>query len=787
VKYVVLIAAIVVLAIGSIAIAEWKPAEGPLSTRWTNKVTPGNALPEYPRPQMARSDWQNLNGLWDYALVAKDAVRPHQFDGQILVPFAVESALSGVMKKVAPDQAVWYRRTFSVPKAWFGRRVLLNFGGVDWETAVWLNGQKLGEHRGGYDPFSFDATDALRSGGNEVILRVRDPTDEGYQPRGKQVLKPGGIWYTPTTGIWQTVWLEPVPETYVRSIRIVPDLDGSAVKVTIDADGGEVALTAVADGKEVGTAQGTAGRTLAVKLEDVRTWSPDAPFLYDLKIRLTVDGKTDELSSYFGMRKIEVRRDELGINRLFLNGKPLFQYGPLDQGFWPDGLYTAPTDEALRYDIEVTKKLGMNMVRKHVKVEPDRWYYWCDKLGLLVWQDMPSGGNKGPEGQANFRRELKAVVEAFINHPSIVMWVPFNEGWGQHDTEQIVALIRHWDPTRLVNNASGWSDRKVGDVHDIHSYPGPGTSPVEEDRAVVLGEFGGLGLPISGHTWQQKKNWAYRSFENREALNDGYVALLSKLRPLIGCGLSAAVYTQTSDVEVEVNGLMTYDRAIVKISDPVPIDEFLWKPLMPRLGHPVRVDGSLGEWGKPAIKLSGPAKHWKGPADMSVKVHWGSDGKALCVAAEVTDDRQANAQKKDLIWNGDALQMGLVTADKVHWNIGLALAAEGVAFHQWAGKGDTLAKAAQYAVIRDNDAKTTHYELRLPLDALGLKPGARFGFNIVFFDDDDGKGHRYWLQLAPGLAGLHDIKLYPRFMLAKQMKGTRPESKHPMIRTRRLP
>jgi hypothetical protein len=762
VKRVLSIAAVAGLAVASIAMAEWKPAEGPLSTRWTNKVTPDNALPEYPRPQMARADWQNLNGLWDYAVVAKGADRPKQFDGQILIPFAVESALSGVMKKVTPDQAVWYRRTFSVPEAWSERRVLLNFGGVDWETTVWLNGRKLGEHRGGYDPFSFDVADALRSGNNELVLRVWDPTDEGYQPRGKQVLKPGGIWYTPTTGIWQTVWLEPVPETYVRSIRIVPDVDASAVKVTVDADGGQLELTAMADGKEVGTARGAAGQKLVLKLDDVRTWSPDDPFLYDLKIKLTADGKTDELSSYFGMRKIEVRRDNLGINRLFLNGKPLFQHGPLDQGFWPDGLYTAPTDEALRYDIEVTKKLGMNMARKHVKVEPDRWYYWCDKLGLLVWQDMPSGNNKGPEGQANFCRELKAVVEAFSNHPSIVMWVPFNEGWGQHDTEQIVASIKQWDPTRLVNNASGWADRKVGDVHDIHSYPGPGTSPVEEDRAVVLGEFGGLGLPISGHTWQQEKNWGYRSFENRKALNDGYVALLSKLRPLIGCGLAAAVYTQTSDVEVEVNGLMTYDRAIIKISDPVPIDELLWKPLMPRLDRPVKVDGSLSDWGEPAIRLRGPAKGWKGPEDLSVNLHWGSDGEALSVAAEVTDDRHANSQQGDLIWNGDALQMGLLTEEKIHWNIGLARTKQGVVFHQWSGKGDTLHKTAEYIAVRDDDAKTTRYELRLPLNTLEIKTGARFSFNVVVFDDDDGNGQRYWLELAPGLAGqIHDVTLYP--------------------------
>jgi hypothetical protein len=569
-----LLAACLWCAVDQLAQADWKPAAGPLATRWTKNVTPDNAWREYPRPQMVRQDWANLNGLWDYSIQPKEAAEPEGWEGQILVPFCVESALSGVMKKVTPQQAVWYRRTFSVHEGWSGRRVLLHFGAVDWEATVWLNGRQVGQHRGGYDPFSFDVTWALQEGKNTIVVRVWDPTDTSYQPRGKQVLKPGGIWYTPTTGIWQTVWLEPVPQSYVYGLQIVPDVDASLVRVTVKAGGakaaeGKLELQALAKGETVAAAGGPAGQPIGLKLTAPKLWSPDEPFLYDLRIKLSANGASDEVSSYFGMRKIAVGKDKDGINRLMLNGKPLFQFGPLDQGFWPDGLYTAPCDEALRYDIETTKRLGMNMARKHVKVEPARWYYWCDKLGLMVWQDMPSGNNKGPEGQENFRRELRNVVEAFANHPSIVMWVPFNEGWGQHDTEQIVRFVRELEPSRepsrLVNNASGWTDRKVGDVHDIHSYPGPAMPPLEEKRAAVLGEFGGLGLPLAGHTWQAEKNWGYRTFKSREELTDAYVNLLDKLWPMVGSGLCAAVYTQTSDVEIEVNGLMTYDRAMIKM------------------------------------------------------------------------------------------------------------------------------------------------------------------------------------------------------------------------------
>ncbi len=561
--------------------ASWRPAAGPLKTRWAKDVSPANALPDYPRPQMVREDWLNLNGLWDLAITSKEATRA-TFHEQILVPFPVESALSGVMRPVSENERIWYRRTFEVPAKWQGRRVLLHFGAVDYEATVLVNGQEVGRHRGGYDAFSFDVTDALKpSGENELLVAAWDPTDAGTQPRGKQIRKPHGIWYTPTSGIWQTVWLEPVNAAYITDLKITPDVDNGAVTVqpvTTPMLGAYMAEVTIHDGRKVVyTASITAPGQIKLPVKNARLWSPEDPHLYSLTISLKLGGRVvDQVESYFGMRKISLGKDAKGFTRLLLNNKPYFQFGPLDQGFWPDGLYTAPTDAALRYDIEMTKKLGYNMARKHVKIEPERWYYWCDKLGLLVWQDMPSGdkyiGPKDPditrsaESAAAFEQELTALIRGRENHPCIVMWVPYNEGWGQWDTARIVELVRKLDPTRLVNNTSGWSDRGVGDVNDMHKYPGPGSPEPEANRAVVLGEFGGLGLPVSGHTWQSQKNWGYRSFADSEALTAAYIDLAAKLFPLIDeKGLSAAVYTQTTDVEIEVNGLMTYDRALVKM------------------------------------------------------------------------------------------------------------------------------------------------------------------------------------------------------------------------------
>jgi len=550
---------------------EWKPATAPLMTRWAKDVSPENAHPEYPRPQMVRGDWLNLNGVWELAVLGPEAPVPSgkDFPLRILVPYPVESALSGVMQRA---DRVWYRRTFQIPEAWKGQRVLLHFQAVDWETNVLVNGREIGTHRGGYDAFSMDVTDALKPGGEqELEVRVFDPSSRGDQPRGKQVDDPRGIWYTPTTGIWQTVWLEPVPASRIGRLLVTPDVDASCLRLSVEGVGtGENhTIEAIARDGETPVALATGGVgaeiELAIPKDQLKLWSPNDPFLYDLTVTLKHgDTVLDEVASYFGMRKIELAKDDQGFTRIRLNGEFLFQVGPLDQGFWPDGLYTAPTDEALRYDIEVTKQLGFNMTRKHVKIEPYRWYYWCDKLGLLVWQDMPSGNNKTPESKEQFETELRQMVAGLRNHPSIIMWVIFNEGWGQHDTERYCEEIKKLDPSRLVNNASGWADKQAGDVLDIHKYPGPAAPQPEPKRAGVLGEFGGLGLGVDGHTWTDK-TWGYRGTESSLELTQRYQSLLRQVWQYREThAMSAAVYTQITDVETECNGLMTYDRAITK-------------------------------------------------------------------------------------------------------------------------------------------------------------------------------------------------------------------------------
>ena len=561
----------------------WKPAGDRISTRWAAEVGPASALPEYPRPQLVRPDWANLNGLWDYAITARDAGRPAAWDGKILVPFAIESSLSGVGKPVGRNNALWYRRTGDVPKAWRSGRVLLHFGAVDWECTVWVNGREAGTHRGGYDPFTYDVTGLLKRGrGQEIVLRVWDPTDEDNRgiARGKQVMEPHGIFYTAVTGIWQTVWMEPVPETYIARLDVTSDIRAGTLtfrpRIVGDPAGLSLTVTVERNGAAAGAARGPAAVAAVVGLDRPALWSPDDPALYDVKATLAREGReVDAVAGYAGLREISVAKDRQGFNRLVLNGEPLFQFGPLDQGWWPDGLYTAPTDAALRYDLETIKSLGMNMLRKHVKVEPDRLYSWCDRLGLLVWQDMPSALYKREAmaaddlavRDAQFEGEWKAVMDALRSHPSIVMWVPFNEGWGQYDTERIAAWTKSYDPTRLVNNASGWTDKGAGDTVDIHSYPGPDMPEPEEKRAAVLGEFGGLGLPLTGHLWQAEGNWGYRNFDDTAAFEARYTQLIKNLYPLVDRGLAAAVYTQTSDCEVEVNGLLTYDRAVLKL-DP---------------------------------------------------------------------------------------------------------------------------------------------------------------------------------------------------------------------------
>lgn len=560
----------------------WRPVGGKILTRWAKDVSPENVHSEYPRPQMVREEWLNLNGLWNYAIRPVEEGEPAEYDGKILVPFPIESSLSGVHKAVGAKNRLWYQRTFVLPKTWKQKKILLNFEAVDWETNVWVNGIKVGSHRGGYDPFAFDISRALtKKGDQKIVVSVWDPTTQGTQPRGKQVLNPRGIWYTAVTGIWRTVWLEPVNQVHIHSLKIIPDIDTKSATIHAECKGNAIPygiVVSVWDGKTiVARTGGRIGRQVRLTLPKPKLWSPDSPHLYKLEIKLE-DGygkDVDLVQSYFGMRKISLGEDASGIKRLFLNNRPLFQFGPLDQGWWPDGLYTAASDEALRYDVETTKELGFNMLRKHVKIEPRRFYYWCDTLGVLVWQDMPSGDiyirrddpdlDRSPESENQFMAELKCMLDTLYNHPSIVMWVPFNEGWGQFKTAAITSFIKEYDPTRLVNNTSGWADRGVGDVNDVHAYPGPAAPANEPNRAAVLGEFGGLGLPLSGHTWQAEENWGYRNYQNPEELTAAYLDLLSKLEVLIRSGLSAAVYTQTSDVEVEVNGLMTYDREVIKM------------------------------------------------------------------------------------------------------------------------------------------------------------------------------------------------------------------------------
>ena len=566
--------------------AQWKPVEATLTTDWTSKVTPENVWQEYPRPQLVREKWMNLNGLWEYAIRPKEEEKPDQFDGKILVPFAVESALSGVGKQVGDQNKLWYRRTFEVPENWNSERLILRFDAVDWELKVWVNGNYADSHTGGYDNSAFNITPFLKKDGlQEIVVSVYDPVDVGTQPRGKQVKNPNSIWYTSVTGIWQTVWLEPLAKENIETLRITPniDVDSIHIKVTCVNDNKQMNYEAlVFDNKKL-VSKGTIStlKTLKLSVPDAKLWTPDSPFLYDvIMILRDKNGKTvDSLKTYFGMRKISLGKDEKGITRMMLNNKFVFQHGFLDQGWWPDGLYTAPTDEALRYDIEMTKKMGFNLARKHVKVEPDRWYYWCDKLGLLVWQDMPSGDAYiNPGGQdttrthesgIQFMKELQEIMREKFNHPSIIVWVPFNEGWGQWKSVTVGEVIKINDPTRLVNVASGWVDRKSGDIHDIHAYPGPQMPEPEPFRAVVLGEYGGLGLPLEGHTWQKVNNWGYKNISNPADLADAYSELTSKLLDLKEKGLSAAVYTQTTDVEGEVNGMMRYDRRINKIAPEI--------------------------------------------------------------------------------------------------------------------------------------------------------------------------------------------------------------------------
>jgi len=567
--------------------AQWKPAGDKMRTLWADQIDPANVLPEYPRPILERQAWLNLNGLWDYAITDRGLAEPAKYDGKILVPFAIESSLSGVQKEINEKQELWYKRTFTVPASWKGKNVKLNFGAVDWRAEVFVNDILIGSHQGGYTPFSFDLTPFLTgSGAQKLVVRVWDPTNKGFQPRGKQVMEPNSIWYTAVTGIWQTVWLEPVSPNHITAIKSIPNIDTETVEVTVctsDCQSNDVVEVTVFDaGQSIATAKGLAGKALRLPITNPKLWSPESPVLYTLKVSLIRSGKAiDEVSSYTAMRKISTKRDATGIVRMQLNNKDYFHFGPLDQGWWPDGLYTAPTDEALLFDIKKTKDFGFNMIRKHVKVEPARWYYHCDREGILVWQDMPSGDmgnqwaariynggtdkNRSTESIENFYQEWKEIMDLCISNPSVVIWVPFNEAWGQFDTEKVAEWTALYDPSRLVNPASGGNHRDCGDILDIHNYPGPEMFLFDPKRVNVLGEYGGIGLALEGHLWWDKRNWGYIQFKDKREVTDEYIKYAKELQQMVKRGFSAAVYTQTTDVEGEVNGLMTYDRKQIKL------------------------------------------------------------------------------------------------------------------------------------------------------------------------------------------------------------------------------
>lgn len=580
----------------------WKPAKVSLTTKWGKEVTPTNAWTEYPRPQMQREVWMNLNGLWDYAVLTKGQQAPSKFDGQILVPFCLESSLSGVGKPLLPTQELWYNKKFTVPANWDGKDIVLHFDAVDWETKLWVNGKKVGEHKGGSDPFSFNITQYLNKNGEQhIVMSVWDPSDTDLQPRGKQVLDPKGIWYTSVSGIWQTVWLEPVNKTFVQQFVPTPDIDNSKINFTTTALGltgnEELHIVIKNEGKLIKDMVASFKNNIAVTIPSAKLWTPEYPNIYTVTVELRSKNEVvDKFNTYFAMRKISLGNDKNGYTRLMLNNKPVFQFGTLDQGWWPEGLLTPPSDAAMLFDLTKLKEMGFNMIRKHIKVEPSRYYYHADMIGMLLWQDMPSGfAGAGPthvaadskvdwvrpaESAKQFETEWKSIMDHLRFFPSIVMWVPLNEGWGQYDTKRLAELTKNYDPSRLVDAPSGWADRGVGDVNDVHQYPGPGMGApsANKGRAIVLGEFGGLGLVVKDHIWNpNKRNWGYKTYLESEKLISEYTELMYNMELMVPRGLSAAIYTQTTDVEGEVNGLMTYDREVTKI--PVDLLKQLHAPL----------------------------------------------------------------------------------------------------------------------------------------------------------------------------------------------------------------
>lgn len=578
----------------------WAKKNASLMTPWADELSETTVWQEYPRPQMQRGEWLNLNGLWDFRIESENSSILNQYDHKILVPFCPESALSGVQLPIKPNDKIWYRKSFQIPKSWKNKDVILHFGAVDWKTTVYVNGKNVGQHKGGYNPFSFNISEYLtRDQENELVIEVWDPSETGHQPSGKQWLKPSMVFYTPISGIWQTVWLEPVSKDALANIRFTPDIDNEILIIDFSdpiTEGIECKIEIFANNKLLITEVDPLKSQISIKIPNPQLWSPESPHLYDIKFTLSRLGQViDVVDSYFAMRKYSLQKDNSGKTRFFLNNKPYFMSGVLDQGFWPDGLYTAPCDAALLYDIIMMKNMGFNTIRKHIKVEMARWYHHCDKIGMLVWQDMPNGGGKGviirqgivsmllkksirddcrywfsgyqdPATRFNFEKELLEMLDGLYNVPSIAIWVPFNEAWGQFDSVRITGVIKQRDPTRLVDHASGWFDQGCGDFKSIHDYSqNLRLPPLENQRAIIFSEFGGYTLMIDDHLWNPKKKFGYKKFQDMNEMQSKFADLfLQKIKPLIKQGLSGIIYTQTSDVEIEYNGLVTYDRKVVK-------------------------------------------------------------------------------------------------------------------------------------------------------------------------------------------------------------------------------
>ena len=567
---------------------KWLPAGNKIKTNWGINLNQNNIWQEYPRPQLERKDWINLNGLWSYSITDLNALKPGNLDEKILVPFSLESSLSGVMKSLNEKQILWYYKEFEIPENWKNKNILIHFNAVDWKCELFINDIKVGEHIGGYSEFNFDITKNLKEGKNKILLKVFDPSDKGYQPVGKQSLNPNGIWYTSISGIWQTVWLEPVSEKYIEKIEINNDFDNKEIKINCKLNKDEnlpLKISLLYNEKEFMKIKGNSNSDIVFKIpeEYFHPWSPSEPNIYRIKAELfdNEDKIIDSIESYTTIRKIEQRKDENGYYRIYLNNNKIFNMGVLDQGYWPDGLYTPPSEEAMIYDINKLKELGFNTIRKHVKIEPYRYYYYCDKIGMLIWQDMPSGDqglnirkqykldrgtdrSRSEESIDTYYKEWGEIIENLKFFQCLIIWIPFNEAWGQFDTEKVANFTIEKDSTRLLNVASGGNYRKGGNIFDLHHYPEPSQSFYYEDEINVIGEYGGLGLEIYNHTWK-KDNWGYVKLNSKEEVTQKYEEFIEQLISLSKNGTSGAIYTQTTDVEVEINGLITYDREEMKI------------------------------------------------------------------------------------------------------------------------------------------------------------------------------------------------------------------------------